>query len=130
MSRYTLFDSTTTPLQIGTTLLKAFLLPLGAGMGVRAVSPGVADKLGDPLLKVAGAVLAVCGLVVLVASFHLLIELGLPSLLAFAAFTLGGARHGAHLGWSGSRSAHRPGVGLRRPPRRLGVARRRKLECG
>jgi predicted Na+-dependent transporter len=88
LSRYAVFESTVTPSQIGTTVLKAFLLPLGAGMLVRVLSPGVAERLGEPVLRVSSAALAVCAVVLLVAGFHLVIAVGLPSLFAFAAFTL------------------------------------------
>jgi len=120
LSRYTSFDSPTTPLQIGTTLLKGFLLPLGAGMLVRVASPVVADMLGDPLLKVASAVLAVCALVLLVASFHLVIELGLPSLLAFAAFTLMALGTGHILG--GPDRGQRTALALACAGRHVGLA--------
>jgi BASS family bile acid:Na+ symporter len=87
LSHLASFETPVSPSQIAATLLWGFLLPLGAGMLVRAVLPRVAEKLGDGLFKVSGSALLVCSLVLLVAGLPRIFAVGLPSLLAFAAFT-------------------------------------------
>jgi BASS family bile acid:Na+ symporter len=83
------FDtSAVTPSQVARIILKTFLLPLGVGMLFRLAVPALADRFGDPLLKIASAVMALCALTALAVGFRLIFEVGLPSLTAFAAFTL------------------------------------------
>jgi predicted Na+-dependent transporter len=83
------FDtSAVTPSQVARIILKTFLLPLGVGMLFRLAVPALADRFGDPLLKIASAVMALCALAALAVGFRLVFEVGLPSLIAFAAFTL------------------------------------------
>lgn len=77
-----------TPSQVAGVILKTFLVPLGLGMLVRLVVPAMAERIGDPLLKIAGTVMALSALVALAIGLRLVFEVGLPSLLAFAAFTL------------------------------------------
>jgi BASS family bile acid:Na+ symporter len=73
---------------VARVILKSFLVPLGAGMLVRILAPDVADRVGDVLLRVAGAVMGTCALVALAFGFRLVFEVGLPTVLAFAVFTL------------------------------------------
>ncbi|MGD8953118.1 MAG: hypothetical protein PVI45_01980 [Desulfobacterales bacterium] len=83
------FDtSAVTPSQVARIILKTFLLPLGVGMLFRLAVPALADRFGDSLLKIASAVMALCALAALAVGFRLIFEVGLPSLTAFAAFTL------------------------------------------
>jgi predicted Na+-dependent transporter len=80
--------SAVTPSQVARIILKTFLLPLGVGMLFRLAVPALADRFGDSLLKIASAVMALCALAALAVGFRLIFEVGLPSLTAFAAFTL------------------------------------------
>jgi BASS family bile acid:Na+ symporter len=98
LSEYLSFDPTATPGTVARAILKTFLLPLGAGMIVRALVPVLADRIDDVLLKVASVVLGVCALIVLVASWRRVAELGLPSLAAFAIFTTAAIAAGHLLG--------------------------------
>ena len=77
------FDTTVlTPSQVARVILKTFLLPLGLGMLFRLAAPVITERIGEPLLKI-----ALCAIIILTKGFNLIIEVGLPSLLAFAAFT-------------------------------------------
>ncbi len=83
------FDTTKiSPSHVARVLLKPFLLPLGAGMLFRLATPALAERIGDPLLKIGSAVMVLSALAALVINFRLIFEVDLPSLLAFAAFTL------------------------------------------
>jgi predicted Na+-dependent transporter len=88
LTRFVPFEANIVPSEIAATIVKAFLLPLGAGMLTRAILPGLAERFSDPLLQWAGIALALCTVVLLVFGFHLVVDVGLPSLLAFAAFTV------------------------------------------
>ena len=83
------FDTELGPGAVARAILTSFLLPLGSGMLVRALLPGLAARAADPLLGVAGGTLAVISIVLLVAGWRLVAEVGMPSLLAFGAFALG-----------------------------------------
>lgn len=98
VSRFVPFESTVGPSEIAATILKAILLPLAAGMLVRALRPKTADWLGDRALQVAGTVLGVCAILSLVVGFRLVLDLGLPSLLTLAAFTIMALATGHFLG--------------------------------
>ncbi len=83
------FDTTKiTPSQVARVLLKPFLLPLALGMLFRLASPALADRVGNPLLKIGSAVMVLTALALLATRFRLIFEVDLLSLLAFAAFTL------------------------------------------
>lgn len=56
------FTTEIDPLVVGTTIAKSFLLPLALGMGVRALLPALGERLADPLLRLAGIVLALAAL--------------------------------------------------------------------
>lgn len=79
-------------------ILRSFLLPLGAGMLVRAVAPSVANRLAQPLLGIGSGALTATTVVLLVAGWPLVAEVGVPSLIAFAAFALGSLTIGHLLG--------------------------------
>jgi len=73
--------------RVAATILKTFLLPLAAGMAVRAFAIEWAERLGDPLMRVGGTLLTLGALAFIVSSWSHIVEIGLPSLLAFASFT-------------------------------------------
>jgi predicted Na+-dependent transporter len=82
-------DTELGPGPVAWAILRSFLLPLGAGMLVRAFAPGLAVRSAEPLLGVVGAALAVASVVLLVAGWRLVAGVGVPSLIAFGAFALG-----------------------------------------
>ncbi|MEN8211541.1 MAG: hypothetical protein ABFR31_07465 [Thermodesulfobacteriota bacterium] len=77
-----------TPAPVALLILKTFLLPLGLGMLLRRLFSNRVDRIVDPLLKVSGIAMALCAIAILATGFHLVFDVGLPSLLAFALFTL------------------------------------------
>jgi len=114
------FDTAVVPAEIAATILKAFLVPLGLGMLVRALRPNLADRFGEPLLQGASIVLGLCAVVLLVAGFHLILDVGLPSLLAFAAFTLAALAAGHLLG--GPEEENRTALAVACASRHIGLA--------
>lgn len=114
------FDTAVVPAEIAATILKAFLLPLGLGMLVRAARPDLAERLGEPLLRGASIVLGLCAVVLLVAGFHLILDVGLPSLLAFAAFTVAALAAGHLLG--GPEEENRTALAVACASRHVGLA--------
>lgn len=120
LTRFVPFESNVVPSDIAATIVKAFLLPLGAGMLVRAVMPRLAERVSDPLLQWAGIALALCTVVLLVAGFHLVIDVGLPSLIAFAAFTVLALATGHILG--GPDEGERTALAVACASRHIGLA--------
>jgi BASS family bile acid:Na+ symporter len=115
------FDtSAVTPSQVARIILKTFLLPLGVGMLFRLAVPALADRFGDPLLKIASAVMALCALAALAVGFRLVLEVGLPSLIAFAAFTLSAIVVGHLLG--GPNHSDRISLAIACASRHIGLA--------
>jgi BASS family bile acid:Na+ symporter len=86
------------PGDVARVLGRTFLLPVGAGIVVRAILPGIAAKVSDLILKLAGIGLAGCGIVLMVALRHEILAIGLASFIAFAAFALVGIVAGHVLG--------------------------------
>ena len=64
--------------------------------------------------------LGLCAVVLLVAGFHLILDVGLPSLLAFAAFTLAALATGHLLG--GPEEANRTALAVACASRHIGLA--------
>ena len=121
LSEFLTFDTTAvTPLQVAGVILKTFLLPLGVGMLFRLAAPATADRIGDPLLKIAGAVMGLCALAALAIGFRLVFEVGLPSLLAFSAFTLSAIVVGHLLG--GPNPSDRISLAVACASRHIGLA--------
>jgi BASS family bile acid:Na+ symporter len=112
--------SSVTPTHVAGVILKTFLLPLGIGMLLRWAAPALAERFGEPLLKIAGAAMGLCALVALAAGFHLVFEVGLPSLLAFAAFTLAAILVG-HL-FGGPDPSDRTSLAIACASRHIGLA--------
>jgi predicted Na+-dependent transporter len=86
LQRYLSFEAAGDPGPIARLIVASFLAPLIAGMAVRAVAPKWADRVDDLLIRIAGLVLLACTVALLVRGRGLLLELGWPSLGAFAAF--------------------------------------------
>lgn len=121
LASYISFDTAAvTPVRVARLILISFLLPLGAGMLVRQAAPGLAERIGDPLLRVAGIAMGLCAVVVLVAGFHLVFDVGLPTLAAFAAFTLAAIAAGHLLG--GPESSNRTSLAVACASRHIGLA--------
>jgi BASS family bile acid:Na+ symporter len=115
------FDTTAvTPLQVAGLILKTFLVPLGVGMLFRLAAPALSERVGDPLLKIASAVMALCALAALAIGFHLVFEVGLPSLIAFAVFTLSAIVIGHLLG--GPNPSDRISLAIACASRHIGLA--------
>jgi predicted Na+-dependent transporter len=109
-----------TPSQVAWIILKSFLLPLGLGMFFHLAFPSLAERIGDPLMKIAGAVMALSAIVALVLGFRLVFEVGLPSLIAFAAFTLSAITAGHLLG--GPDPSDRTSLAIACATRHIGLA--------
>jgi BASS family bile acid:Na+ symporter len=78
-----------TPGHIAPVVATSFLAPLALGMVLRLPLRAVAERLSEMILKLGGAVLALCGLVLLVANGELLLEAGWPFLATLAVMTCG-----------------------------------------
>jgi BASS family bile acid:Na+ symporter len=115
------FDTTAvTPSQVARIILKSFLLLLGAGMLLRLLTPALAERIGDPLMKIAGALIALSAPAVLAIGFRLVFEVGLTLLLAFATFTLAAIVAGHLLG--GPNPADRTSLAIACASRHIGLA--------
>jgi len=90
--------SAVTPVQVARVILTTFLIPLGAGMVFHQQFPALAKSIGDPLLKVASLLLGICAVAAMVASFHLVLNVGFQSVLAFVIFTFAALITGHFLG--------------------------------
>ena len=108
------------PSQVARVILKTFLLPLGLGMLFRLAAPALAERIGEPLLKIAGVAMGLCALATLAAGFHLVLDVGLPSLLAFAAFTIAALLTGHLLG--GPNPSDRASLAIACASRHIGLA--------
>jgi bile acid:Na+ symporter, BASS family len=109
-----------TPAHVAGVILKTFLLPLGTGMLLQWVAPTLAERIGEPLLKIASVVMGICAIVALMASFRLVFEVGLPSLLAFAAFTFAAILTGHFFG--GPDPSDRTSLAIACASRHIGLA--------
>jgi BASS family bile acid:Na+ symporter len=120
LAEYLTFEASIAPYAVAWAIARTFLIPLGAGMLVRAAAPGVAGRIDDLLLKVASVALVGCAGVLLAAAWRLVVGLGLPSLLAFAGFTLAVMLSGHVLG--GPDPAHRTSLAVACATRHIGLA--------
>lgn len=108
-----------TPSQVARLILKSFLLPLGLGMLFRLAVPSLAERVGDPLLKIGSAVMALSALAALAIGFRMVFEVGLPSLIGFAAFTLAAIVAGHLLG--GPNPSNRTSLAIACASRHIGL---------
>ena len=83
------FASDLGPGQLAPVVARSFLVPLALGMLLRLPLRRVADQLSELLLTFGGAVLALCGLVLLVTNAGLLEEAGRGFLASLAIMTCG-----------------------------------------
>lgn len=113
-------ETSVTSGQIAYIIASSFLGPLVAGMVVRAFNADLAERLGDFLLRVAGLTVLVCGIAVLVYSFKSVMSLGLPTVLAFAAFVGFSLAAGHALG--GPDPAERTSLAVACASRHVGLA--------
>ena len=115
------FDTTAvTTAHVARIILKTFLLPLGIGMLLRWATPAVAERVGEPLLKIAGAAMGLSAIAMLAAGFHLIFNVGLPSLFAFAGFTLTAILAGHFMG--GPDRSNRTSLAIACSSRHIGLA--------
>jgi len=115
-----LHTTTISPGQVARIISQSFLMPLGLGMLVHWMVPTVAGRFGDPLMKIAGATMALSALVVLATGFHFIFKVGLPSLLAFAIFTMAAIVAGHLLG--GPNASDRSSLAIACASRHIGLA--------
>jgi BASS family bile acid:Na+ symporter len=108
------------PGEVASAILWSFLLPFSAGMGVRAVAPALATRLSDPLLSVAGAVLMIGTLLKVAFGWRILLGIGAPTLMAFAAFVAGSLAIG-HL-FGGPVPGNRAALAVASTTRHVGLA--------
>ena len=88
---------------------------------VSEVSPSRTGGRNDsPMLQGAGVALGLCVVVLLVIGFHLIVDVRLPSLLAFAAFTLAALATGHLLG--GPDAGERTALAVACASRHIGLA--------
>jgi predicted Na+-dependent transporter len=117
---FSLDTTDVTPVRIAGVLLKSFLAPLGLGMLVRFANPKLADRIDDPLLRVAGAAMVLCALAALAMGFRLVLEVGWPTVAAFGIFTLAALATGHLLG--GPQAADRVSLAVACASRHIGLA--------
>ena len=91
-------DVSVDPGQVASTVLKGFLVPLLAGMTVRQVVPGFADRIRGRLTAVAGVILAALVLLIVAAQFKAILAVGLPGLGLIVLMTLAALAIGHVLG--------------------------------
>lgn len=77
------------PAHLAPVIATSFLIPLALGMVLRLPLRAVAERLSEKILRIGGAALALCGLVLLVANGGLLLEAGWPFLATLAVMTFG-----------------------------------------
>jgi bile acid:Na+ symporter, BASS family len=106
--------------EVARLILASFLVPLGLGMLLRLVAPGVADRISDPLMKIAGAIMALLALVVLAYGLPQLAEIGWRSVAAFALFALAALAAGHALG--GPDPGNRTSLAVATASRHIGLA--------
>jgi BASS family bile acid:Na+ symporter len=71
-----------------TLIAKAFLAPLAAGMVLRLASPELCERASDLLMKIAGGVLTLAGLLLLAVNWRLLLQLQGPGMAALVALMI------------------------------------------
>ncbi len=120
LDRYLSFEAVGDPGPIARLIVLSFLAPLAAGMTVRAVTPKLADRVGDLLLRLAGLVLLGCTLVLLFVGRGLLFELGWTSFAAFLVFVVVSLAAGHLLG--GPTPTGRTSLALACASRHVGLA--------
>jgi bile acid:Na+ symporter, BASS family len=103
------------------SLAQGVLLPIVVGVAVRLLAPGLANRIAEPLTKLAGLVLLVCVLVILWA-YRALIwgQLDWPIVLSIAAFVAVGLLAGELLG--GPAPTERSALALTAASRHIGFA--------
>jgi BASS family bile acid:Na+ symporter len=86
----------------------------------RKFLPDWAEKLGDPIMRYAGIVLLIGAAIIIISSFGKIMEVGLPSILAFGALTLIALMTGHWLG--GPDEAQRTSLAVSCATRHIGLA--------
>ena len=109
-----------TPADVARVILMSFLVPLGIGMLLRLFFPKVVEKAGDFILHIASIAFGVCALAVLVAGFHLVFDVGMKSIVAFALFAAAAILTGHLLG--GPAPSTRTALAIACTSRHVGLA--------
>jgi BASS family bile acid:Na+ symporter len=105
---------------VATVIAKAFLLPLGAGMILRALLPEFCVRYSDQLLKFAGIVLMAVALVLLVAGYEVLLQVRWTGMAALVALLLMALVIGHVLG--GPKPDDRTSLAVACATRHIGIA--------
>lgn len=71
------------PGQVANLLLQSFLGPMGVGMALRAMARAFAERIGDPIMRVAGLAIVVCAALVVLAGWKEILSAGWIAVLAF-----------------------------------------------
>jgi BASS family bile acid:Na+ symporter len=109
-----------TTIHVARVILKTFLQPLAIGMLLRWAAPTLAERIGEPLLKIASIAMGLCAVAALASGFDLVFEVGLPSLTAFGIFTLAAILTG-HL-FGGPDPSDRASLAIACSSRHIGLA--------
>ncbi len=84
--------------QLAFVILTGFLAPLLAGMVVRYALPTVAERIGEPLITIAGIVLLALTLLIVATNLSAIVGIGVPSLALIIAMTCASLAVGHLLG--------------------------------
>mgnify|MGYP001550287442 FL=1 len=120
LDRYLPFEALGDPSQIARLIVLSFLAPFLAGMIVRALAPRFANRVDDPMIRVAGLGLLACTLLVVMMRRTLVLDLGWDSFFAFVALVGFSITAGHRLG--GPTSLGRTSLALACASRHVGLA--------
>lgn len=84
--------------QLAFVILTGFLAPLLAGMVVRYALPTVAERIGEPLITIAGIVLLALTLLIVATNLSAIVGIGVPALALIIAMTCASLAVGHLLG--------------------------------
>lgn len=108
------------PIEVGLIIAKSLLLPLLAGMALRALAPGFSERVSDLILKIAGLVMTLAGLALLVDQREILLAIRGQGLVAFVLLMLIAVAIGHVLG--GPEPQDRTSLAIACATRHIGVA--------
>jgi BASS family bile acid:Na+ symporter len=120
LSRYFDRDVELSSLTVANVVGRAFLLPLLAGMAVRALNPALFERVSDLLMKVAGLVLTLAALVLLIGNWRLLLEIQSPGMLVLVCLMIVALVIGQALG--GPADDDRTALAIACATRHVGIA--------
>lgn len=119
-ARYYHVETDVTPLATALVIAKAFLLPLLAGVALRALAPDLCRRFDNYVLGLAGIVLAAAGVALLILNWPILLHLRWPGVAALLVLMLIAVAIGHVLG--GPRPADRTALAITCATRHIGIA--------